>query len=235
MTTKKTFWVLCLCLMSAMASIGWAVPPGLVGWWSFDEGAGDVAGDGSGNGNDGALVNTAWAAGYLGSALDFDGTAYVDVPVESWSTIDMQVTLAFWVYIDAATLPQNNFIFGAFHDPANNETRAMSSHLPWGNGNVYFDTGGGPGGGYDRISQAFTNDDVTGVWIHWAWIKNAETGDQILYRNGVAWLSGTGLTRPLDGAGVTRFTIGTKPSLVEGWFTGIIDDVQLYNVALTPE
>jgi hypothetical protein len=29
--------------------------PGLVGWWRFDEGTGSVAGDSSGNGNNGTV------------------------------------------------------------------------------------------------------------------------------------------------------------------------------------
>jgi len=53
----------------------------LVGYWSFDEGSGEMAKDGSGNGNDGSLENgTEWTAGKFGDAVQFDGTDdYVDV------------------------------------------------------------------------------------------------------------------------------------------------------------
>src|SRR3990167_9554249 len=49
---------------------------GLVGYWAFDEGSGTTAGDSSGNGNNGTLVNgPTWTTGKVGSgALDFDGT-----------------------------------------------------------------------------------------------------------------------------------------------------------------
>ena len=47
---------------------------GLVGAWLFDEGSGDVAGDASGYGNDGMLMNGAgWTDGVRGSAVSFVG------------------------------------------------------------------------------------------------------------------------------------------------------------------
>jgi hypothetical protein len=48
---------------------------GLVGWWKFDETNGTVAYDSSGNGNDGNLTNgPTWTDGRIGGALSFDGT-----------------------------------------------------------------------------------------------------------------------------------------------------------------
>jgi hypothetical protein len=219
-------------MVTCLPSLGFAANPNLVGWWSFDEGKGEVAADGSGHGNDGTLVNTTWEAGQLGSALGFDGTAYVDIPPASWVTISSQVTLAFWVHIPAANMNQSNFIVGAFSDPANNDARVFSAHLPWGGATVYFDTSGP---GYDRTSKAITSAELTDAWNHWAFVKNADTGDVAIYRNGEVWHTATGLTKPLQGADITGFTVGTKPSLAEGWFTGMIDDVQLYNKALSQE
>ena len=48
---------------------------GLVGWWTFDEGAGTVTHDSSGLGDDGTISSPAtWTAGYFGAALSFDGS-----------------------------------------------------------------------------------------------------------------------------------------------------------------
>ena len=59
--SKKTLLFLALfVVVCGLSGAGWAATPGLVGWWSFDEGAGDVAGDGSGNGNHGQIVNATW-------------------------------------------------------------------------------------------------------------------------------------------------------------------------------
>ena len=205
----------------------------MVGWWKLDEGSGTVANDSSGFGHHGTITEPIWEAGQFGSALKFEGSSYVDIPAEAWSTIETQATITFWAYGDPDAQPQANFIFGAFQDPPNNESRVMSAHVPWSNGNVYFDTGGTTAGGYDRINQAATPDEFEGAWQHWAMVKNADTGDQMVYLNGVLWLSGTGMTRPMTG--VTKFTIGTKPSLAEGWYYGMMDDVRLYDHPLSED
>ncbi|MDI6891330.1 MAG: hypothetical protein QMC83_10420, partial [Thermodesulfovibrionales bacterium] len=69
---------------------------GLVGYWSFDEGAGQYAYDGSGNANNGTLTNgPKWTTGKSGGALSFDGIDdYVDCgnkPSLDFSTNDFTV------------------------------------------------------------------------------------------------------------------------------------------------
>src|SRR5207245_5561211 len=68
--------------LSASASAATLPPPpadiasGLGLYYMFDEGAGSLASDSSGNGNAGSLLGgTAWAAGKLGQALSFDGVS----------------------------------------------------------------------------------------------------------------------------------------------------------------
>lgn len=49
-------------------------PEGLLLYLSFDEGTGNIAGDFSGHGNDGELVDgPTWVDGHDGKALEFDG------------------------------------------------------------------------------------------------------------------------------------------------------------------
>ncbi|HOC63718.1 MAG TPA: discoidin domain-containing protein [Sedimentisphaerales bacterium] len=211
----------------ALASVSDAA---LVGWWKFDDGSGEVAKDSSGKGYHGTITNPLWVAGHYGGALNFEGTSYVDVPPESWSTIERQATVSFWAYGNPDLQPQANFIFGAFSDPANNEARRMSAHVPWSDGTIYFDTGGPS---YNRINKAGSATDYEGTWTFWTFLKNADTGDQQVYINGELWHSGTGMTNTMEG--VTKFTIGTKPSLAEGWYQGMIDDFRLYDHALTLE
>ena len=224
-----------ICLVSFVLSLSMiltnSAEAALVGWWKLDDGAGTVAVDSSGYGRDGTITNATWETGKYGTALGFDGSAYVDLPAEAWSTIERQATFTFWAYGDPAAQPQANFIFGAFQDPPNNESRVMSAHVPWSDGTVYFDTGGTTAGGYDRISKAATAGEYEGSWQHWAFVKDADSGDQKIYLNGVLWHSGTGMTRTMTG--VTKFTIGTKPSLAEGWYYGMMDDVRLYDHVLT--
>ena len=210
--------------------------PSLVGYWAFDEGVHLTALDSSGNNYHGSITGATWVDLEEGSALDMDGVGYVDVPAEAWSTIENQMTIAFWAYGDPERMPQSHTTFAAYADPANNESRVASAHVPWGNGNVYFDAGGtatSGGGEYDRISKAAAPEEYEGQWRHWTFLKNAETGDQRIYLDGILWHSGTGLTRPLTGAEVTAFTIGCKASHAE-IYPGMVDDFRLYNRALTP-
>ena len=84
---------------SARVSVRVVSALGVRGSWSFDEGAGSVAGDGSGWGNDGVLRGSPdWVAGLAGSALRFDGgSEYVTVADDAAVDLSGSVTLAGWV------------------------------------------------------------------------------------------------------------------------------------------
>lgn len=72
--------------------------PGLVGYWTFDAGAGTTAADSSGNGYNATLVNgVSWVTGKLGDAVSANGTnQYVTIPAVSLSSTNA-VTVAMWV------------------------------------------------------------------------------------------------------------------------------------------
>ncbi|MHC4206063.1 MAG: LamG domain-containing protein [Planctomycetota bacterium] len=69
----------------------------LVGLWRFDEGAGTIAYDSSGNGNDGNLEGgVTWATGRFGGGIELDGTSgYVSVPDFELTTDS--ITFAIWL------------------------------------------------------------------------------------------------------------------------------------------
>ena len=52
-----------------------AAPTGLVAAYSFDDGAGSVLGDSSGNGHTGTISGATWTSGHDGGALSFDGSS----------------------------------------------------------------------------------------------------------------------------------------------------------------
>jgi hypothetical protein len=202
----------------------------LVGEWTFDENSGIVAMDSSGHGHNGTIENGTWEPGAVGSALHFDGiTSQVTIPAAAWDTIDQQATVCFWAYVDSA-LTQSPVTFAAYQDPANGQSRVMSTHIVWSDGNLYFDSGG-DATNYDRISKAAPAPVYGDAWIHWTFTKNADTGEQKVYRNGMLWLSGTGLVRPMTG--VTTFTLGAHNNA--NFWNGSMDEFQLYNRELTQE
>jgi hypothetical protein len=70
---------------------------GLVGWWSFDEGTGTIAGDSTGNGNSGFISGATWATGKYGQALSFDGiNNYVSIPHNSILSGSKNFTVEAW-------------------------------------------------------------------------------------------------------------------------------------------
>jgi len=72
--------------------------PGLVAYWSFDEGSGTIAHDSAGN-NHGTIYGATWTTGQIGGALDFDGDKdYVQVPDDDSLTPSSQITVCFWLY-----------------------------------------------------------------------------------------------------------------------------------------
>ena len=60
-------------LAGAIAGVQAQSDEGLVAEWHFDEGAGSVVEDSSGNGNDGVIYGATWVEGKFGKALSFDG------------------------------------------------------------------------------------------------------------------------------------------------------------------
>ncbi|MHC4645951.1 MAG: LamG-like jellyroll fold domain-containing protein [Planctomycetota bacterium] len=72
--------------------------PNLVGWWEFNEGAGGIAVDSSGYGNDGTIIaSVLWSRGYGdGYSLEFNG-GLVSVPDASELRPRHQVTASAWI------------------------------------------------------------------------------------------------------------------------------------------
>ena len=71
---------------------------GLVAYWDFNEGSGNILHDKSGNGNDGTIYGAKWVRGVKGYALSFNGVDdYVEVN-DSASLNSNQITVVAWVY-----------------------------------------------------------------------------------------------------------------------------------------
>ncbi|MFB0524015.1 MAG: LamG domain-containing protein, partial [Phycisphaerae bacterium] len=76
----------------------------LIGWWKFDETEGSNAHDSSGSGHTGTLLgNPRWqpARGRVGGALEFDGDGdYVNLGKKSDFDITEQITVAAWIKVN---------------------------------------------------------------------------------------------------------------------------------------
>lgn len=73
-----------------------------VALWHFNEGSGNIVYDESGNGNHGTIHGATWTTGMFGSALSFDGVNdYVEIPYNTGLDITDKITVMAWVIPDA--------------------------------------------------------------------------------------------------------------------------------------
>ncbi len=153
------------------------------------------------------------------------GSEYIDIPTTNLSSISNEITISFWANGDADVLPVNTSIVeGA--DAGNN--RQVNIHFPWSNGNVYWDCGGDGSGGYDRINKSATPAEYEGNWNHWAFTKNATTGNMRIYLNGTLWHSGTGMTNTID---LQTLILAANRSLGNNW-SGYIKEFRIFDAEI---
>jgi Concanavalin A-like lectin/glucanases superfamily/Peptide-N-glycosidase F, C terminal/Secretion system C-terminal sorting domain len=155
--------------------------------------------------------------------IEFSGSEYIDVDPASFSAISNEVTVSFWSF-GGANLPANTSIFEGLNPSG---ARSANVHLPWSDSNIYWDCGG-DNAGFDRISKVSNVNDFRGRWTHWAFTKNATTGQMKIWMDGTLFHSGTGKTRPID---IAQFRIGT--GLAGNWaFSGKVNEFQVFSAAL---
>ncbi len=161
--------------------------------------------------------------------LDFGSDEFVDVPAGAFANVSDEVTISFWCYGDPNVMPMNSYAFEGRDADGN---RVLNSHLPWSNGRVYWDAGNNGTGSYDRLDEAANNANFSGQWNHWAFTKNATTGDMVMYLNGNVFATATGKTRTMSP--IAKFRIGgTAGSGYSGRYDGFIDEFRVWNAELS--
>ena len=191
---------------------------GLVGYWSFD-GADVVnvtAYDKSGQGNNGTLTNgPVRAQGKLGQGLSFDGTAYVAVNANSLPADNVAKTISYWIKFPSAPTSAavvfqmdngNNGTYSGFHNLTGCSGVSMGT-WKWG--------------GPFLVCTAIP---ATNTWHHY--VYTYDTSTHRLYLNGNLITTGGGATQSTTPNEAYIHTAGEH-------FSGLIDDVRIYNRALS--
>ena len=203
----------------ASATVTITAPTGLVAAYGFDEGGGVTVADQSGNGNVGSLSNTLWAAGgKFGSALSFNGSsARVTIADSPTLRLTTGMTLEAWVRPSAlhdwstvVLKERSGFYAHALY--AATDTGRPSAHV--------YTSGDNELRGPAQLPL--------GAWTHLAGTYNGST--LALDVNGAQVAS-----RPAPGA----IIYSTGPVRIGGnaiwgeYFSGLIDEVRVYNRALS--
>ena len=146
---------------------------------------------------------------------------------EGLESVQEEITVAFWQY-GSDLQPVNSTIFEA-RDAS--DKRQVNVHLPWSNGQVYWDCGN-DGSGYDRINRPANPEDFKNKWNHWAFTKNAMTGEMYIYLNGELWHAGTGFYKSID---IKDMNIGSDARNSSLYYYGSVDEFQVWNKTLFGE
>jgi Concanavalin A-like lectin/glucanases superfamily len=198
---------------------------GLVAAYSFNEGAGTSVADASGNGLTGTISGATWSTqGRFGNALSFNGTnAWVTVGATALLNLTTGMTLEAWVFPTAHSASWNNVII---KERVNGEVYNLYSNIDISVPTVYVVRAAAPNAPLDArgTSQLPLN-----AWSHLAATYDGAT--LRLFVNGVQVGSRALTGALLTSTGVLR--IGGN-SIWGEFFKGQIDEIRIYNRALTP-
>ncbi len=206
-------------------SVNNALGADAVGIWRFEEGVGSTVYDYSGYGNNGTLQNfnftpsSGWTTGIIGNALSFDGVDdYVDAGSgASTNFVTDDFTIELWIkttYSANQTLVQRG-------------AKQVRGYTLMADPYVHLLTH--QAGTYTYVRSRHTAN--TGEWQHWVAVKVGTTAK--LYLNGVEDLPYTSLSDPMNNpvsAPSDSLKIGSGSW---GYANGLIDEVRIYNQALS--
>jgi len=193
---------------------------GLVLWLKFNEGSGNIAYDSSFYNNHGTIYGATWTDGKFGKALSFDGVDdYVDCgnAINPYLTGDL--TIGIWLYPKAfgknRGIAQTKYKYEFAFTITDSEGR-----IRWFQGD---------GSNYDNPA---TNNPILSLnqWQHLVAVRDMDAMKVHIYLNGQFKESLTITTTPAQSN--YHLHIG-EYSYSDRWFNGLIDEVRIYNRALS--
>ncbi len=217
----SVIFLLCIVLTSTTK----AAETGLVGWWKFDEGSGDVAMDSSGNNNDMTLLGgPTWGTDpeHRGIMV-FDGEddhAYIEGTPFELPTY----TIALWFRIDGGSGDRDllsakgpSGVNGVLLEIEPDGTLRNLHRFPFASG-----------GGTNVYTEASYDD---GAWHHVATLKTAT--EMLLYVDGFQVGSEPDTTQ-FEGP-LGEIWLGTLDQRMGRMLPGAIDDVRIYDRVLSEQ
>ena len=196
----------------------------LVGHWTFDEGQGNIAYDSASN-NDGTITGANWTTnGKNGGALSFDGNNdYVQIPNNTNFNFQSGFSLCAWVK-PALDYTDGRIIYRYDSTSGDGYFLSQSKNNEGSFGLVTFLNNNDPCVASDVHS-------VAGQWTSVVGVRE-NNGDMKIYVDGILQSFIRNHAGTIDSSG--DLFIGVDYILQKD-FNGLIDDVSIYNHALTSE
>ncbi len=202
-------------------------PTGIVAWWPGEGNPDDLIGADNGTANG----NLTYTNGEVGQAFVFDGSSYITVPASPSLNIGAGSGLTIECWVNPSALNATGVGGPMIEWDSDSDDGAQF----WANGD---------GSLYSNIKDTFDNGHTiqtapgvvpTNVWTHVALIYDESSGNVFIYTNGNVDTSaplGTftpQTTYPVNIGIRTGQAIGDEDT-----FAGMIDELSLYNRALSP-
>ncbi|MEZ4200530.1 MAG: LamG-like jellyroll fold domain-containing protein [Candidatus Paceibacterota bacterium] len=196
-----------------------------VAHWSFDEAAGSVAADSTGNGLTAALSSSLWGTGQFSGGLDFSGSGGV-ASISSNDTIDFganeDLSISFWFWDNTKSSKGSN---GAEIVEKQQSNAFYQVRSPNKSGELRFQID--DGSNQDSFYST-TADLADGAWHHVVFIRDYDSGI-FAYVDGVAAGSDTSVSvGSIANSADLQFGGGNA-----GLFDGGLDEVRIYNRVLS--
>jgi hypothetical protein len=218
-------------LAGVLASSASALDPNLVAWYTFDEGSGTIAHD-LAHGYNGTINGATWAAGKIGGGMSFDGVndyiRVLDNPSLRF-TQDSSFTLSTW--INPVSTAGQGVLLGKFQ--TDSKSNLFTYNMDW-----WLESQGigfqAAQSGYSYVNLASPwGVAPVGSWSHIACVY--DNRNMTIYVNGELAASGyfpyeTGTNTADNDFGIGAALISSG---VEKYFNGSLDDIRIYNRALT--
>ena len=228
---KKAIFFLCLSVLlfsnSAIAQTlpSYLPPNGLVGWWPFNGNANDESGNGNHGTVNGATL-TADRNGNSNQSYYFNGSSLIQSYYSSSlnSIFENQAfTISMWYKIDAAYT--GVFPFFAMYNPSNDFGWELLEHAGLG-GVLYYNNSSGVGPFFDLSNL--------NEWENIVFSFDSSSNHCEFYINNQMIYSGL-FNSSIPSTPNGMLTFGGSPNGPDEFNLGLLDDIAIYNRALTQE
>jgi Concanavalin A-like lectin/glucanases superfamily len=199
--------------------------------YAFNEGSGTTAADASGGGLSGTLTNGAtWGTGRNAGAVQLDGiNDYVELGNPTTLQLTSSMTVSAW--INSSAFPSDDAAIVSKRTPSSTVGYQLDTTIDRGPRTIAFKLTNSSGAQVYRYGATTLQ---ANTWYHVTGVYNSATSELHVYLNGQlddgALVGTVTATQQNSTANVN---IGRRPTTNSFNFNGRIDDVRIYNRALT--